>query len=85
MKSFIKKLTSRKFLACTAGMIIGACMIFGLDINTVNTIAGAITSFGSVLIYIYSEGKIDAASVSKIAEAAKDVKNAVEVVDNIEE
>ena len=85
MKAFLKKLTSRKFLTCVAGVVIGVCMVFGLDESTVNTIAGAITSLSSVIIYIYAEGKIDAAAVDKIKDAAEKVEDAVDVVVEIEE
>lgn len=82
MKSFIKKLTSRKFLTCIAGVLLGICMIFGLDEGTINTIAGTVTSVISVIIYIYTEGKVDAAAVK---EAADKVSNTVNVVEKIEE
>lgn len=85
MKALIQKLTSRKFLTCVSGIVLGACMIFGLDMDAVNVIAGAVTTVGSVVIYIYSEGKIDAASLEKIKDAAEKVEDAVDVVVEIEE
>lgn len=85
MQAFIKKITSRKFLTCIAGVVLGICMIFGLDEGTVNTIAGAIMSLSSALIYIYTEGKIDAAAVNKIKDTADKVKDASEAIDKIEE
>ena len=85
MKAFLKKITSRKFLTCVAGVVMGICMVFGLDEGAVNTIAGAITSIASVCIYIYSEGKIDAAAVDKVKNAVDDVNDAIGAVENIEE
>jgi hypothetical protein len=85
MKNFIKKLTSRKFLSCAAGVIIGVCMIFGLDESAVNTIAGAISTVSSVVIYIYSEGKIDATAIGKIKDAVDKVKDAADAVVDVEE
>lgn len=85
MQAFIKKITSRKFLTCIAGIVLGICMIFGLDEGAVNTIAGAIMSFASAAIYIYTEGKIDAAAVDKIKDTVDKVENAVEAIDKIEE
>lgn len=82
MKDFIKKLKSRKFLSCVAGVIIGVCMIFGLDESVVNTIAGAITSLASVVVYILTEGKIDSAAISG---AVEKIEDAVDAVENIEE
>lgn len=85
MKEFLNKLKSRKFLTCVAGVIMGFCMVFGLDEGTVNTISGAIVAVGSVVTYIYTEGKIDAASVDKIKDAADKVEDAIEEVKEIEE
>ena len=85
MQAFLKKITSRKFLSCVAGVVLGVCMIFGLDENVVNVIAGAITSLSSVIIYIYTEGKIDAAAVQKVQDTAEKVTDAIDAVNNIEE
>lgn len=85
MKEFIKKLKSRKFLTCVAGIVLGVCMTFGLDEGAVNIIAGAITSIASAVIYIYSEGKIDAAAIDKIKDSADKIKDAIDVIDKIEE
>lgn len=85
MKAFISKLKSRKFLSCAAGVILGVSMIFGLDEGVINTIAGAITSVSSIVIYIYTEGKIDAAVAGGVQEAAKQIKDAAEAVEGIEE
>ena len=85
MKEFLGKLKSRKFLTCIAGVIMGLCMVFGLDENAVNTIAGAITSMGSIAIYIYTEGKVDAAAVNGIKDTVTKIEDAAEAVDNIQE
>ena len=85
MKAFLNKMKSRKFLTCVAGILTGICMIFGLDEGTINTIAGAIVVAGSAVMYIYSEGKIDAAAVNKIKNAIDEVKDAIDEINNIEE
>ena len=85
MKAFFSKFQSRKFLSCVAGVVLGICMMFGLDENVVNTIAGAVTSLGSIIVYIYTEGKIDAAAVSGIKETVEKVTDAVNAVESIEE
>ena len=85
MQAFLKKITSRKFLSCVAGVVLGVCMIFGLDENVVNVIAGSITSLSSVIIYIYTEGKIDAAAVQKVQDTAEKVTDAIDAVNKIEE
>ena len=85
MKAFLSKLKSRKFLTCVAGVIMGACMVFGLDEDTVNTISGAIVAVGSIATYIYTEGKIDAEAVDQIKDTVVKVENAIDAVEKIEE
>ena len=85
MKEFLKKLKSRKFLTCVAGVVMGVCMVFGLDESAVTTIAGAITAVSSIVSYIIAEGKVDAAAVDKIKDTVDDVKDAIDVVEKIEE
>lgn len=85
MKQFLNKFKSRKFLTCVAGVVMGICMVFGLDAGTVDTIAGAIVAVSSIIMYIYAEGKVDAEAVDKIKDAVDDVKDAIDAVDKIEE
>jgi phage shock protein PspC (stress-responsive transcriptional regulator) len=85
MGEFLNKLKSRKFLTCIAGVVMGVCMVFGLDEGTVNTISGAIVAVGSVVTYIYTEGKIDAAAVDKIKDTVDKVEDAIGEVKEIEE
>ena len=67
MQNFLKKLTSRKFLAALAGVVLsvatGLAMVFGVDETTISTVAGAVTTVASVVSYIMSEGMVDAAAV----------------------
>lgn len=73
----MKKFTSRKFLACIIGILMGVATIFGLDESAINTISGAVISIFSVVAYISTEGRIDAASVGK---AAEDIQSAIDVI-----
>ena len=84
MQKFLNKFKSRKFLTCIAGVVMGVCMVFGLDEGTVNTIAGAIVALVSAVTYIYTEGKIDTAAVEKIKGAVDEVKDTVDAVEKIE-
>ena len=59
-----RKLKSRKLWAAVAGLVAGLAMVFGLDAETINIVAGAVTSAASVIAYIVTEGRIDAASAS---------------------
>ena len=63
MQNFLKKLTSRKFLAALAGVATGLAMVFRVDETTISTVAGAVTTVASVVSYIMSEGMVDAAAV----------------------
>ena len=63
MQNFLKKLTSRKFLAALAGVATGLAMVFGVDEEAISTVAGAVTTVASVVSYILSEGMVDAAAV----------------------
>ena len=85
MKKFLEKLTSRKFIACIAGIIIGVCMSFGIDEGAITKIAGAVTSLSSVIVYIVAEGKIDAEAVDKIKDAADAIGEASDEVEKIED
>jgi len=58
-----RKLGSRKLWAAAAGIVTGLAMAFGLDENTISTVAGAVVSVVSVVSYIMAEGKVDAESV----------------------
>lgn len=79
MKTFKDKITSRKFLAAIAGLVTGLAMVFGLDESIVSQVSGAVVSVASVIAYIITEGKIDAAAVGQ---AAEDVAEAVDSVMN---
>lgn len=58
------KLTSRKFWTMVAGLLFGAILVFCGDKNTIKDMAGTITAIASLVTYIRTEGKIDAAAVS---------------------
>ena len=73
----MKKLTSRKLWAALAGLVAGIAIVFGLDENVVTQVTGAVVSVASVIAYIVTEGKIDAAAVGQ---AAEDVAEAVDSV-----
>ena len=62
------KLNSRKLWAAVAGIVTGLAMVFGLDENTISSVAGAVVSVASVVAYIVTEGKVDAQSVKTTAE-----------------
>lgn len=62
-----RKLSSRKLWAAVVGIITGLAMVFGLDESTINSVAGAVVSVTSVVAYIITEGKVDAANAKRTA------------------
>ena len=68
MKEFFRKFGSRKFLVCLAGLITGLAVAFGADGETVSALGGVVTSLVSLVTYIITEGKVDAAAVKKTEE-----------------
>ena len=64
MKTFVRKLSSRKLWAAIVGVVVGVAAAFGIDGNDWAEIAGIVTSAASVISYIFSEGSVDAARES---------------------
>lgn len=77
MKAFLQKLTSRKFLAAVAGLVAGLAMAFGLDEGIISAVSGAVVSVVSLVTYIVTEGKVDAAAVGNTVQAVQDAVQAV--------
>ena len=77
METLKRKLSSRKLWAAVAGVVAGLAMVFGLDEGVITSVAGAVVSVASVITYIITEGRVDAAAVKQ---AVEDVQEAVEVV-----
>lgn len=57
------KLSSRKLWAAVAGLAAGLALVFGLDEEIISTVAGAVVSAASIIVYIMTEGKVDAAAM----------------------
>lgn len=73
----LKKFTSRKFLAAVAGLVAGIAMVFGLNEGIITTVSGAVMAVGSVVAYIITEGRVDAAAVGDAAQKVQDAIDAV--------
>ena len=56
-----RKISSRKLWAAVAGVVAGLAMVFGLDESYITDVAGAVVSLASLVTYIVTEGKVDAA------------------------
>ncbi len=63
METLKRKLSSRKLWAAVAGLAAGLALVFGLDEEIISTVAGAVVSAASIIVYIMTEGKVDAAAV----------------------
>ena len=78
METLKRKLSSRKLWAAIVGLVTGLAMVFGLDENVITSVAGAVVSVASVVTYIVTEGRVDAAAVKN---AVEDVQDAVEALE----
>ncbi len=56
------KLTSRKFWVTLISLLTGIAQLFGADGDVVSTVSGIALSLIPVVIYVISEGRIDAAA-----------------------
>ena len=63
METLKRKLSSRKLWAAVAGLAAGLALVFGLNEEIISTVAGAVVSAASIIVYIMTEGKVDAAAV----------------------
>lgn len=78
MMNIVRKLTSRKLWMAIAGITTGIAMILGVDGGDITTIAGGLVSVLSVIVYIKTEGKIDAESVKNAINATQDALETIE-------
>lgn len=81
MNEILRKLSSRKLWTALAGIAAGLALAFGLDQEAVASTAGAVVSVISVVTYIVTEGRIDAAGVKK---AIEDVQEAVDDIEEVQ-
>lgn len=77
METLKRKLSSRKLWAAIAGVITGLAMVFGLDEGIITSVSGAVVSVASIVVYIITEGRVDAAAVKT---AVEDVQSAADAV-----
>ena len=68
MKELLKKFTGRKFIAMILGVLVGVAVVFGTEGEDISTVAGAVTSLGSLVYYMFPEGKIDREALGKDTE-----------------
>lgn len=73
MSEILRKLTSRKLWLALAGVATGVAMVLGVEGSEITNVAGAVTAIASVITYIITEGKVDAAAVKTAIEATQNV------------
>ena len=78
MSTIIRKLSSRKLWAAIAGLATGIAIALGVDEGVISTVAGAVVSLVSLVTYIITEGKIDAAAVGVVVGEVQDAIIAIE-------
>jgi hypothetical protein len=87
--TILKKLASRKLWLAIAGVATGIAVVLGAsaaDVATISTAIetciGCITALLSVVTYIKTEGRIDAAGIQKASEAVQTgIEAAQDVID----
>lgn len=72
MKEILKKFTSRKFLMCLSGVVVGVITIYNGDL-----VNGGVMSCVSALTYIIIEGLIDKESLINSIDTAIDVSSPI--------
>lgn len=77
-----EKLMSRKLWLAIIGAGAGIAIAFGAPESIVSTILGAATTLISVVFYIITEGKVDAAAVDLSADFIKKVMEAIEAIED---
>ena len=59
----VTKITSRKFLSAITVIIAGLCMAFDVSSETIESIAGVLTSLIATVVYTVTEAALDKADV----------------------
>lgn len=72
-----KKFTYRKFLVALIAVIIGVVGVCGGNDNVIEAVTVALTALIPTIIYIITEGRIDAAAVGQIADTAGDIADGI--------
>lgn len=86
MNAFIaamaRKLSSRKLWMAIAVVSGGISVAMGNDATEIQAVSGLVTALLGSVVYIITEGKIDAASVGNILQNAEDIKKSIDDVED---
>lgn len=61
---FIRKISSRKFWVCLIGFVSSILVAFNIGENQIAQVTAVITAFGSLVVYMLTEGAADVASIN---------------------
>lgn len=67
-----EKLSSRKFWALIAALVLSVLVFFNVGENQIAQITSIITAFGSIAVYIFAEASIDKARANAQEENIED-------------
>lgn len=59
----LRKLSSRKFWVCLIGFVSSILIAFNIGENQIAQVTAVITAFGSLVVYMLTEGATDVASI----------------------
>jgi len=77
MEEILQKLKSRKLWLALGGMCAGIALAFGVEASDLQTVAGAVTTLASVVVYILTEGRVDAIAMEGAAQKTWEAVDAV--------
>ena len=60
-----KKLSSRKFWVAVSALVVALCVLFGVDVLTVEKLTATISALGVLMAYIFTEGYLDGQSIKE--------------------
>lgn len=72
----------KKIITMILGIVSGLAIAFGLDQSEISAVAGAVVAVGSVISYMWTEGRIDVERIKNAADAVNDVMG---IMDGINE
>ena len=82
MEEIMQKLKSRKLWLAIGGMCAGIALAFGVDASDLQTVAGAVTTLVSAVVYILAEGRVDAIAMEGTAQKIYDAAEIVAKQEN---
>lgn len=80
----LEKLKSRKFLMALLSVVLGVLSLFGVADGTVEIASSIGLILVPTIVYIVTEGKIDAAAIGKIIDSADEILDIITGEEEVE-